>query len=195
MAGHTLEVTGIDVERMIKKIGFKKWNVYAKAPFGTVATVVEYLGRYTHKVAITKHSIVSITEHSVTFTYKDYADKSRKKTMTLSIAEFLRRFELHFLPRGYVKIRHYGFLQNHGKTRRLNAVRQQMQLQPLPPKVLVPVAIRMLEQYGTDISLCPQCKKGHMVLVPIVYPKTEHRIQPAASLRNKDSPTEQAAAG
>lgn len=89
--------------------------------------------------------------------------------MTLSIAEFLRRFELHFLPKRYVKIRHYGFLQNHGKTKRLNAVRATMHLQPLPPKVQIPVALRMLEQYGHDISLCPKFKQGKLMLVAIVY--------------------------
>ena len=90
--------------------------------------------------------------------------------MTLSITEFLRRFELHFLPKRFVKIRHYGFLQNHGRTTRLNAIRKQLQLQPLPPKVQVPVGLRMLEQYGHDISLCPKCKQGKLILVAIVYP-------------------------
>lgn len=166
-----LQTEGIDVEKAIKKAGYKNWNVYAKSPFGSVASVVEYLGRYTHKIAITKHRITGITEHSITFKYKDYADGSRQKTMTLSIAEFLRRFELNFLPRRYVKIRHYGFLQNHGKTTRLNAVRKEMNLQPLPPKIHIPTQQRMLEQYGHDISLCPQCKQGKLILVAIVYPK------------------------
>ena len=121
-------------------------------------------------MAITSHRIVNITETVVTLRYKDYSDGNRQKEITLSIAEFLRRFELHFLPKRYVKIRHYGFLQNHGKTKRLNAVRKEMQLQPLPPKVQVPVALRMLEQYGQDISLCPKCKQGKLILIAIVYP-------------------------
>jgi hypothetical protein len=165
-----LQTEGIAVEKQIKKAGYKKWNVYAKSPFGSVASVVEYLGRYTHKVAITKHRIVSITAHSITFKYKDYDDAGKQKTMTLPIAEFMRRFELHFLPHRYVKIRHYGFLQNHGKTKRLNAVRAAMQLQPLPPKIMIPVAQRMLEQYGTDITQCPKCQTGKLVLVAIIYP-------------------------
>ena len=160
-----------------------------------MCSVVEYLGRYTHKVAITKHRITSITEHSVSFKYKDYADGSRQKTMVISIAEFLRRFELHFLPKRFVKIRHYGFLQNHGKTARLNAVRKTMQLQPLPPKINIPVAVRMLEQYGQDITLCPKCKTGKLQLIAIVYPTekivklslTDPIKQPAA-LQNKASP-------
>ena len=191
-----LQTDGIAIDKQIKEAGFKSWKVYAKSPFGSVASVVEYLGRYTHKVAITKHRILSISEHSVTFKYKDYADGNKQKTQSLSIAEFLRRFELHFLPRGYVKIRHYGFLQNHGKTARLNAVRKTMELQPLPPKIMIPVAVRMLEQYGHDITLCPKCKTGKLQLIAIVYPTerfvklslTEASKQPAA-LQNKASPT------
>ena len=165
-----LQTAGIAIEEVIREAGYKSWNVYAKAPFGNVSSVVEYLGRYTHKVAITRHRIVSITERDVTFKYKDYSDGNKQKEMTLSIAEFLRRFELHFLPKRYVKIRHYGFLQNHGRTTRLNAIRKEMQLQPLPPKVQIPVALRMLEQYGHDISLCPKCKQGKLILIAIVYP-------------------------
>jgi Putative transposase/Transposase zinc-binding domain len=164
-----LQTTGIDADNAIKQAGYKSWNVYAKAPFGSVASVVEYLGRYTHKVAITRHRIVSIIETGVTFRYKDYRDGNKQKEMTLSIAEFLRRFEIHFLPKRFVKIRHYGFLQNHDRTKRLNAVRQEMHLQPLPPKVQIPVALRILEQYGHDISLCPKCKQGRLILVAIVY--------------------------
>jgi hypothetical protein len=191
-----LQTTGIDAEELIKQAGYKSWNVYAKAPFGSVSSVVEYLGRYTHKVAITRHRIISITETEVTFRYKDYADGNKGKEMTLSIGEFLRRFELHFLPKRFVKIRHYGFLQNHGKTKRLNAVRQEMQLQALPPKVQVPVGLRMLEQYGHDISLCPKCKQGKLILIAIIYPgraavklsATVKNEKEQVSLCNKGSP-------
>jgi hypothetical protein len=191
-----LQTEGIAVEELIQQAGYKSWNVYAKAPFGNVASVVEYLGRYTHKVAITRHRIISITDADVTFRYKDYADGNKQKEMTLSIAAFLRRFEIHFLPKRFVKIRHYGFLQNHGKTKRLNAVRKEMKLQPLPPKVQVPVALRMLEQYGHDISLCPKCKQGRLILIAIVYPGQMAVKLPAelttfdkqVTLRNKASP-------
>ncbi len=119
-----------------------------------------------------------------------------KKTMTPGIAEFLRRFELHFLPRHYVKIRHYGFLQNHGRTTRLNAVRKEMNLQPLPPQIHIPVQQRMPEQYGEDITLCPQCKQGKLILIAIVYPNAERLARPVSSiekaaLHNKASPYKQ----
>jgi hypothetical protein len=196
LANRLLQTKGIDADEVIQQAGYKSWNVYAKAPFGNVASVVEYLGRYTHKVAITKHRILRITQTDITFRYKDYSDGNKQKEMSLSIAEFLRRFELHFLPKRYVKIRHYGFLQNHGKTKRLNALRATMNLQPLPPKVQVPVALRMLEQYGHDISLCPKCKQGRLILIAIVYPgrgavklsSAITTIHEQVMLRNKASP-------
>ena len=81
----------------------------------------------------------------------------------------LRRFELHILSKRFVKIRHYGLLQNHGKTKRLNAIRKQLKLSPLPPRVQVPVSIRMLEKYGKDITLCPKCNSGKLMLIHIDY--------------------------
>ena len=94
----------------------KSWVVYAKQPFGGPAQVIEYLGRYTHKVAISNHRIVSIENDKVSFRYKDYADGSQQKTMTLEATEFLRRFCLHILPPGFRKIRYYGFIANTNST-------------------------------------------------------------------------------
>ncbi len=121
------------------------------------------------KIAITTHRILAITEGGISFKYKDYADGSKQKQMALSHAEFLRRFEQHILPRRFVKIRHYGLLQNHGKTRRLSAIRKQLKLNPLPVKVTIPVSQRRLEKYGRDITLCPACHKGRLVLISITY--------------------------
>jgi hypothetical protein len=182
-----LQTEGMDVNSIIKKAGFKKWKVYAKKPFGSVATVVEYLGRYTHKVAITKHRITAITEDKVFFNYKDYADGDKQKSMQLSIEEFTKRFEQHFLPRGFVKIRHYGLIQNHGKVTRLNALRAIMDLHPLPPKIVIPIATRVLEKFGKDITQCPKCNKGKLVLVSIVYPHANKRVVTQVVGRN-DAP-------
>jgi hypothetical protein len=195
LSANLLQTAGIQIDRQIKTAGFKKWNVYAKSLFENVAAVIKYLGRYTHKVAITKHRIAGITEHCITFRYKDYADGNKQKQMTLGIAEFLRRFELHFLPHRFVKTRHFGFMQNQGKTARLNTVRKQLELSPLPPKVNIPAAQRMLEQYGHDITLCPKCKKGKLELIAIIYPANYAVKLPAkanldkkAALPNKASP-------
>ncbi len=150
---------------LLKKIKFKKWNVYAKAPFGGPAQVIEYLGRYTHKIAITKHRILEVSESSVKFKYKDYADKNKVKSMWLRKEEFLRRFEQHILPRRFVKIRHTGYLRNKGKTTRINSIRKSIGLNEAPPKVVIPVAIRMLEKHQKDIHKCPYCETGRLVSV------------------------------
>jgi hypothetical protein len=160
-----LKKEGLDYDNIIREIGFKKWNVYAKAPFGGPAQVVEYVGRYTHKIAITKHRIISVNDKEVSFRYKDYKDGDKQKIMTLSRVEFLRRFELHFLPSRFTKIRHYGFLQNNSKRKRLNLIRELLTLSPLSPIIKIPVQLRILEKYGKDITLCPCCKVGKMELI------------------------------
>ena len=90
----------------------KNWVVFAKRPFGSPKAVVEYLGRYTHKIAISNNRIKEIGKDTVSFTYKDYKQMAQKKEMILSHAEFIRRFALHIFPKGFVKIRHYGFLSS-----------------------------------------------------------------------------------
>ena len=156
---------GICKAGVLKSISYKTWNVYAKAPFGGPAQVIEYLGRYTHKIAITKHRIEELTEKQIKFRYKDYADCNKVKSMWLCYEEFLRRFELHILPKRFVKIRHSGFLKNRDKHKRINAIRASIGLGEAPSKVTVPIAIRMLEKYGTDISICTCCKTGTLILL------------------------------
>jgi hypothetical protein len=111
----------IEVPQNIAKQAFKTtWVVYAKQPFASPKTVVEYLGRYTHKVAISNHRLLSINDSNVSFRYKDYHDVSKKKVMTLSGTEFLRRYVQHVLPHGFIRIRHYGFLASKNKSKELN---------------------------------------------------------------------------
>lgn len=99
--------------------------VYAKRPFQHPKAVVEYLGRYTHKIAISNHRIKSIDNEQVTFSYKDYRKAGQKLQMTLPNQEFIRRFSQHILPKGFVRIRHYGFLSSSWKKERLPALQQQ----------------------------------------------------------------------
>ena len=106
-----------------------------------------------------------MTEKQIKFRYKDYFDGNKVKFMWLYHEEFLRRFELHILPNRFVKIRHAGFLKNRDKHKRINAIRASIGLGEAPPKVTVPVAIRMLKKYGTDISKCTCCKTGTLVLL------------------------------
>ena len=163
-------------QSLLTTIGYKKWNVDVRKPFGGPGQVLQYLGRYTHKVAITHHRIRSIENNEVTFSYKDYRDGSKMKEMSLPSQEFLRRFEQHILPKGFVKIRSYGFLKNYNKTLRLDELRKSMQLPPAPRKVRIPVQQRLLEKYGKDISRCPKCERGTMMLMQTIRPVYNHRI-------------------
>ena len=142
----------------------KNWIVYAKSPFGGPVQVIEYLGRYTHKVAISNHRIVSIDDDKVSFTYKDYADNSKQKTMTLEATEFLRRFCLHLLPRGFRKIRYYGFMAN------VHSALLQVQQKEMGVAVQTGKAIKKIswkaiakQKLNYDADQCPVCKKGKMV--------------------------------
>jgi hypothetical protein len=101
-----------------------EWVVYAKPPFGGPAQTLKYLARYTHRVAIGNHRLVAITPGQVTFTYKDYARQGKTRLMTLGSDEFLRRFAMHLLPKGFMKIRHYGLLASRGRTATLETCRR-----------------------------------------------------------------------
>jgi Putative transposase/Transposase zinc-binding domain len=156
----TDDVSGLEIT--IEKLSKIRWNVHANAPFGGPAQILEYLGRYTHKVAITAHRIIAITDTTITFTYKDYADGKKKKQMTVSHEEFARRFEQHILPKQFVKIRHGGYLAHNGKNKRIAAIHKQLKLPPPMPKVIIPFSLQMLQRTGTDYTLCPTCKLGKM---------------------------------
>jgi hypothetical protein len=187
-----LEKAGFDLEKTINDLEKKRWNVFAKAPFGGPAQVVEYLGRYSHKIAITKHRIIAMTDADISFRYKDYADGGKTKTMKLSHDEFLRRFEQHILPKRFVKIRHYGFLQNQGKKERLAKIRASLNLGKQPEKVTIPLAIKMIEKFGVDIFKCKSCATGRLVLVQSVrFFKTqtqEYQEIQEITAKNKASP-------
>ena len=142
-----------------KKLYDKPWVVYAKQPFGGPQQVIEYLGRYTHKVAISNHRITAIENGKVTFRYKDYADGCKQKEMTIEATEFLRRFCLHILPKGFRKIRHYGFLSN----RCSQAFPQhQMKMGVTPVRKTSDWKIIAKEKLHFDPEQCPCCKTGKM---------------------------------
>ena len=163
---------GMEEKQLLTQMYTKEWVVYAKAPFGGPHAVIEYLGRYTHKVAISNHRINSINEEekTVSFTYKDYADQNKQKEMQLPYAEFVRRFEQHILPRRFTKIRTYGYLGNRNRHGRINEVLTKLKLPPHKGLVKVPIAVSMKERYGVDINECPCCKLKTMELVRVFYP-------------------------
>lgn len=163
----------MDTASLINGLYQKDWIVYAKQPFGGPEQVIEYLGRYTHKVAISNHRIKAYNadSHTVTFAYKDYADGGKQKQMTLHDAEFIRRFEQHILPQGFTKIRSYGYLTNRGRRQRINQMLEAMQLPVHPTPVKVSWQVRLLERFGIKANECPCCNKASMLLLTVVYPK------------------------
>lgn len=170
--GEVVLPEGTEAKRLLNVLYQKDWIVYAKAPFGGPHAVIEYLGRYTHKVAISNHRIRSINDEddTVTFDYKDYADQNKQKQMTLSTHEFIRRFEQHILPQRFTKIRTYGYLSNRDRHRRINEVLNKMRLPLHKGLVKIPLQLRMLEQFGIDMAECPCCKNKTLQLVKIFYP-------------------------
>ena len=144
----------------------KNWVVYAKQPFLGPAQVLEYIGRYTHKVAISNHRIKGIDQGKIEFTYKDYRHGDQQKRMTLDANEFLRRFCLHILPPGFVRIRHYGILSCRNKSiiRRLQGVSPDQTPQKLSWQDIC------RKRLSFDPDLCPCCGKGRMVTIERVLP-------------------------
>lgn len=158
-------------QTFVRTLRATDWVVYAKPPFAGPAQVLEYLGRYTHRVAISNDRLVSLEAGQVRFRWKDYARGSRVKTMTLSAEEFLRRFLLHVLPGGFVRIRHFGFLANRGHTAKLARCRALLAAAPPPgPAGPEPVAALMLRLTGVDIGQCPVCRTGRLRHVTVFRP-------------------------
>jgi hypothetical protein len=138
----------------------KDWVVYCKPPFGGPESVIRYLGRYTHRVAIANHRIISMEDGTVAFFWKDYTD-NKTKTMTLDAPEFIRRFLLHVLPEGFVKIRYFGLLANRTRKASLNACREVLEVER-PQAESETWQEQLLRITGIDVMECPVCH-GKMV--------------------------------
>ena len=150
----------------LKSLSKAKWIAYAKRPFGGPEQVIEYLGRYTHRVAISNNRILSIDNGKVTFTYRNRKNNDEIKTMTLSADEFIRRFLLHILPGGFMKIRYFGFLSHKNKKEAVALIRRLIDSDiKLPEKIKESIVDMMLRLTGTDITCCPKCKKGKMKVI------------------------------
>src|SRR5262245_52623843 len=163
-AGDRAKVQGINDG--IKASCQKNWNVYAKKPFGSPRTVLDYLGRYTHRVALSNDRIMKIENGKVLLSYRDRKDGDRKKTIGLEAHEFIRRFLLHVLPNGFMRIRHFGFLANRFKKHLLPQCRKLLDLDPALPRCFAESARdRLLRIPGVDLSRCPCCPNGTMIIV------------------------------
>jgi hypothetical protein len=155
---------------LLSALRAKSWVVYAKRPFAGPEQVLDYLGRYTHRTAISNDRLISADANGVRFRYKDYAHGNRRKTLELRPVEFLRRFSLHVLPRGFNRIRHYGLLANRNKRDLL--ARARWALQVSAPAASAPESARTfcLRVAHIDIDLCPRCHVGTLRLVQRLAP-------------------------
>ena len=151
-----------------------EWVVYAKRPFGGPKQVLDYLGRYTHRVAIANSRLLDCENGRVRFRWKDYRARDKAKVMTLDAGEFIRRFLLHVLPDGFRRIRHFGFLANAHRTTKLARVRAALHV-PAPATSAAPADYR--ERYalltGRSLDVC-SCCGGHMVEIAILFRSSQH---------------------
>ena len=153
---------------LLNDLATQPWVVYAKSPMAGPAQVLEYLSRYTHRVALSNERLQSMDEHSVCFRYKDYARASRSRVMTLDLQEFIRRFLLHVLPRHFVRIHHYELLGSRGKKNALAQCRAALD-QPPPEPAPAPESIDAFwSRIAVDLRTCTHCGVGHMVLVQVL---------------------------
>jgi hypothetical protein len=153
-----------------------EWVVYAKPPFDGPQKVLEYVGRYTHRIAISNNRLISIDDDKVCFRWKDYRN-GHHGTMTLTAEEFIRRFLLHVLPEGFQRIRYYGFLANRYREQKLTLCRKLLGMPSSPPSV-AEQSDDYRDHYeavvGCSLKVCPVCSHGHMVFVEAI-PKTQTR--------------------
>ena len=155
-----------EFKSFMKSLFMMKWITYAKRPFAGPEQVLEYLGRYTHRVAISNNRIKSIDNGQVCFEYKDRTDNNTTKTMMISAHEFIRRFLLHVLPHNFMKIRYFGFLSHRNKKQAVALIRKLIDPNAaLPEKLKETVLEMMLRLTGQDILCCPNCKKGKMTII------------------------------
>ena len=152
---------------------FKKpWVVYAKKPFDKVNSVLEYLGRYTHKIAISNHRLKDIRNNKITFTAKNYRKKGDKEQIPLSANEFLRRYCLHILSRGFRKIRHYGFLASRKKKENLAAIRKDLNVKITVENSESNTESNTEKEYM--LPVCPACEKAIMEVVEIIVKERKY---------------------
>lgn len=154
-------------EAWLEPLRNKYWVVYAKPPFGGPEQVLKYLARYTHRVAISNQRLDSLDDGKVTFRYKHYAHSNAQRTMILDAVEFLRRFLLHVLPRGFMRVRYYGFLANRHRAQKLQQARRLLsdetsssETEPSTPESPSPQA-----EPADELELCPRCKKGRLHVI------------------------------
>jgi len=168
---------------LIKDLRSKDWVVFSKKPFAGPQEVLEYIGRYTHRVAISNNRIVDVQDGKVTFTYRDRKNGNTLRIKTLDAEEFIQRFLLHVLPDGFMKIRHFGFLSNRHKKEKVQLCRELIgDNSPVPERTKKNAGELMLELTGIDITRCPCCREGTMsIIMEMPYPSRRSPMRPRAA--------------
>jgi len=168
--GQTAALAGKEAfSELVRELKTQRWVVYAKRPFAGPQQVLSYLSRYTHRVAISNRRLLAMDEQEVTFSYKDYADGAQRKTMTLKVEEFVRRFSLHLLPGRFVKIRHYGLLGNRNRQQRLERARQCLGVSTPASQPVTETVVSAVEQTALR---CPFCGAQAMVWIEELPPQS-----------------------
>jgi hypothetical protein len=163
-----------DFDGLLNKLMKKDWVVYSKEPFAGPEKLLDYLGRYTHKIAISNNRILACDTDSVTFKWRDYSDNNKEKIMKLHPYEFIRRFLLHVVPTGFIRIRSFGFLASACKKKNIEIIRKELSYCPKKTKEKskkIDVKLIMKELTGVDITLCPKCKKGTLCCIETIPSK------------------------
>jgi hypothetical protein len=166
-----------DFETFRKNLYHKKWVVYCKPPFDGPKGVLQYLGRYTHRIAISNHRIINTHHGKVSFLWRDYTDHQRQKIMTLKANEFIRRFLLHVLPPRYVRIRHFGLLANRKRKNTIALCRKILgdaKTETKPNTRKETWQEQLFRICGIDVTLCPVCQKGRMCRIALLLPYQCH---------------------
>jgi len=160
--------------RFLSSLKKTEWNVYAKPPFTRPEETLKYLARYTHRVAISNRRLLSLENGKVTFRFKDYRNENRYRTMTLDAVEFIRRFLLHVLPKGFMRIRQYGFLANRVRVKKLGLCRELLgkakECDTVSSGDSADVKERRAAEKPSDRGTCPACRKGRMVPLEKIPP-------------------------
>jgi hypothetical protein len=158
-----------NLKKLLNTLYSKDWVVYAKKPFKNVNHVIKYLGRYTHRVALSNSRITAIEEGNVFFKWKDYKEKGQQKTMQLTASEFIRRFLLHVLPKGFCKIRYYGIFALRNRNEALLKCKKTL-VYNFQKSILTGLSWQDVLKVttGVDLTKCPACKTGNMVTTALL---------------------------
>lgn len=170
--------TAIAFEKFLAALMKQDWVVYAKEPFAGPEQVIKYIGNYTHRIAISNRRIIKIADGKVVFKWRDYAHGNKSKIMTLESDEFIRRFMLHVLPPGFMRIRHFGFLANTCRKNKITRIYSACEMaQPKKPEVEISTLELIQRITGIDITQCQKCCDGKLNIVRVI-PRPNDTRQP-----------------